>query len=54
MPGWGGGGANSDDANNTPGPDTEQAQEQPTAEEQSVAGEAAPDRGITDPSETSG
>lgn len=54
MPGWGGGGANSGDdvenvgANNNPGPDIEQA------EEQEVAEESPEDRGITDPSEISG
>ncbi|MEY9849348.1 hypothetical protein [Streptacidiphilus sp. MAP5-3] len=55
MPNWGGGGANSgDDADNNPEPDAEQAQEQPTAEEQAAVGEPALDRGITDPSEISG
>lgn len=54
MPQWTGGGANSGDdaestqANNNPGPNSEQAEEQPAVEE------TTEDRAITDPSEISG
>ncbi|MEY9849582.1 hypothetical protein ABH940_006691 [Streptacidiphilus sp. BW17] len=50
----GGGASSGDDANSNPGPDADEAQEQPTAEVQPAVGEPAADRGITDPSEISG